>query len=242
MPRSLLSAAVLLVSALGLSGAFVRFRPCGTCDGLALAAQPPIRVDCPDCGDTGKMTLFRSWRPRVPKPVAAVVRAFRDTKGKSGVLALETLARADGTEPGWFSLGICGKYPKARPRFIESDGKRYLIVVMTDPAYTYDHPTATIILLSLRGEFHDRVDFLCGASSRLNLDGIVLDAPPADGARITINPVAGTAEPYTVYRIYQWQQVVRQGFLQQTQESEFKSLCRLGLRADRLEVLTPHRN
>ncbi len=239
MLRTLLSAAVLLVSALGLAGTFLGIKPCGTCDGLALAVKPPIRVDCPDCRDTGKMSLYQSWRPQASKSVAEVVRAFRDARGKSGVVALEALARADGKEPGWFTLGTCGKYPKARPRFIESDGKRYLIVVMTDPAYTYDHPTATIILLSLRGEFHDRVDLLCGAASRLCLDGIVLDSPPSDGARITINPVAGTAEPYTLYRIYQWQRVVREGFIHRSQESHSRSLCRLGIRADRLEIIDP---
>ena len=79
---------IALLTGLGLAAALIPIRACRSCDGLALhlhqltspvrGTVPLPRIDCPDCGDRGKVSLFRSWmRPRVSVTIAAVLRELK---------------------------------------------------------------------------------------------------------------------------------------------------------------------
>src|SRR6185503_11907131 len=90
-----------LLTGLGLAAALVPLRRCATCDDLAKywtrstsPAFPPApfpRLDCPDCADSGRISLLRAWRPRVSQQIGHVLRGLKDPSGKQVTAALQPI-------------------------------------------------------------------------------------------------------------------------------------------------------
>lgn len=225
--------AIILLTSLGIAGTIVPLRPCGICDGLALKSTPASRVDCPDCGDRGKVSVFRALMGhRVAESVGGVVRSCRNPE--SALLLLKTAIEADGKTPGTFLFENSSAIPAIAPRFVVANERRYLILLIRWPAPSGGYTEGvSVLLLSLEGSVLDRVDVLYSAFDT-ELAATVLDAPAPDGGRITINPKPGDALPSS-YRLFQWQRPSREGFVQ----GASGDVGRLAIRERRLEVLAP---
>jgi hypothetical protein len=230
MAKVVPTAIVLLMTAIGIAGALVPLRPCGTCDGLALKTPEAPRVDCPDCSDRGKVSCFRSWiGPRIPEVLADVVR------GSNALQSLKSAIERDGKNPETFIMEHGSVRPTLRPRFITEEGERYLVLLMGCPPFSPgDDPSATIMLFSMRGQLLDCIHLLC-SNDGVELRGTVLETRSADGARITIDPDRDGLDFYSCYKLYHGREPVRLGFVAGKRDG----LCRLAIREGRFEVLSP---
>jgi hypothetical protein len=207
--------AVVALSALGIAGAFIRFRPCGSCGEIVQEVNgrlisgpkryfPPL--NCPDCDDQGKVSLFRSWRPSVSEPVRKIIHGLGDDSGKESIDALKALMPDGDASPH--------RGETLRSRFVRHDGRTYLALVMRNTFVAIPGTsTVTAVLVHSQGGVLDYVRLTCSSRAAI-LDGEILDVPAGDGMRIRITgDRMGTSLERAMdipVELRQWQREVRQ--------------------------------
>lgn len=249
-PTGWLVGAIVVLTSLGLAAFLIPFRPCGTCDGLAMAIHfrtspsyppaPPPRIDCPDCADRGTVSLFRSWKPAVSPEIGAIVRGLKDPNASESLPELEQLLSKEGMSVSPHMRLTRGSVQRIRPRFATSNDRTVLLLATDSPGLRVPgNPTAGVLLLDLRGRILDYVFASC-SSRQADLYTYLLETPGPDGTRIVIRPIprGGTGvEPDFSFLIHQWRQPPRRGRSEGGTMAEHEGACRIGIRGDRLEAL-----
>jgi hypothetical protein len=154
--------ALMVVSVLATAAlVVVPFRPCPTCNALTKKInRTDVRLNCPDCGDRGKVSFPRSQRgPGVPEHVARLIRMrrrqyellpeYRDllTMRSRWVPDEVTGYKFFGTWPDDWDL-----------RFIRAEEKTYLVVLLSHGSADLEGQTgAGMVLLSPEGVVLDYI-------------------------------------------------------------------------------------
>ena len=239
---------LLVVTGLGFAGSMVRYRPCISCDGLALYLNQvhprrPVellpRVDCPDCGDRGKVSLFKSWmRPKVADSVAAILRGLSAPVHGVSHLALKDLLLENGKSLSEFQgLSIGNEFTCAR--FMEVEGKTVLLLILDTSSSA--NPATAIMLVSPDGRLLDYVQ-VSGSNGEVDVRAAFLEKPGEEGAQLAILPRRGFFAPgqgvelRLDFRVDQWTRPPRQ-FAFTWKGSEAELICPLRIRGGRLECL-----
>lgn len=234
---------LLLVTGLGLVGTLLALQPCRSCDGLALylhrisspsiPPRPPPRINCPDCADRGKVSLFRSWiRPRVSEPVAGILRSMSAGQAAMVVVQLNQLVQDDGKDPDAF---LAGSSLLMDRRFLEAEGKIYLVLLLQAFNRLPDNSARTAVLLTEDGRALDRV--LVGTDGHnASISVGFLEQAPVDGPQIAFGwKVARWPDAVKSCHVDQWQRPARELLSGNPDDP----LIQLAIRGDRFEVLTP---
>jgi len=202
----------------------------------SLPPVPPPRIGCPDCGDSGNVSLFRSFRPRVSPTVGLVLRGATLSEGFDSIQALKSLVLADGKDPTAFLGGlVLLQADFIQARYVESDGRTHLLLLMdSSTPLRPEHSTIAAVLLSPEGRALDCVRFAC---ENLDTDLVpeIFVEPLADGTRVKVSRSGrGLKETFT-YRVAHWQRPDREGVAKEGDPI----FCALRISGDRFEVLAP---
>jgi hypothetical protein len=237
--------AIVVLTSLAVAACLVPLRPCGTCDGLAMALHfrtspsipptPPPRIDCPDCADRGKVSLFRSWRPMVSPETGAIVRGLKDPSGTDNLPALTALLQTEGMSGAPPLAPQNRNLRQMQGRFHRSDGRTFLVLTTYCPAMMVPGTSsAGVFLLDLRGRV---LDYVVGTSDNrvADLYSRILEEPGADGRRVVIFPVPAGDARFS-FLLHQWQQPARR-VVSEGAKSEREGACRIGVWGARLEAL-----
>jgi hypothetical protein len=233
MRNPVLPIALLLVTAFMIAGAFVPFRKCGACGGFVIETppRPVLPLDCPDCADRGKIPLFQSWRrPRVAEPVAEILKCLADEQAPVAFEKLNLLVRNDGKAADAFLAGSAMLF---QPRFIDAEGKTYLVLIMGALTKSPSGTTFTAVLLTPDGHALDRLLVTANAPHPQLAKTIHVER---DGTGIAIRWTTTrplTAQVNTV-KLDPWHRPGRELFLM-----DDEAVLRLRLREDRFEIVTP---
>jgi hypothetical protein len=232
--------AVVVLTGLGVAGSGIRYKPCLTCDDLSLwlrhhssriSHRTNPRVGCPDCGDRGKVSLFRSWMPsRVSPSIAALVRAFKDpTAGQEPIRALRRVVEENGPAFSRFLDDAFDVFHGCKGvEFLEAEQKLYGVVFVGSGSNTLGTIGVSTILLSAEGRVLDFIDLTWNYQHGPLRDYVLVPAA-ADGAQILIDTYE--ERPNRSYMLAQWQKSARDG------KPKGVEVCRYKIRNDRLEVL-----
>ena len=238
-----LIAVLVALTALGIGGSLIPVRSCVTCAGLTsqmerMATYPSYspRLDCPDCGDRGKISLFRSWmKPRVSEPVARILRSMPGPGEFDALNVLEEVLRTDGKEPNAFLNGKTGVEFVHIPsrfmafvaaRFIEVGGRTRLILLLR-PVLSMNAVSA--VLLSHEGQALDCVFVVTGAAGGVELRGGVVDKNPPDRPCVEIAIMVDSGRTDSC-RLNQYPSHIREISVKKD------SVLRLSVQDDRFEV------
>lgn len=248
-PAGGLILAVVLITALGVAGTMLPVRPCGSCDALATRRlqlpNPPAhyRLDCPDCSDGGKVSLWRAWRPRVAKPIARILRELKNPATANLTPLLRPMLGLEGMDLDAYAHFLATEGWIGRPRFANVEGTPYLVLLARySSSIMPGDSSAGVFLLHPEGRALDCFKMTC--SNRLaELSATFLDPPGIDGAHVAVIPSPGSffkeVVPTISYRLDQWRQPLREGKVPGKGAPETGGICRLRIRADRIEILTP---
>jgi hypothetical protein len=234
----LIGVPLILITALGVGGAFLRFRKCMSCGALVRETEPPrplIILNCPDCGDRGKVSVFRAWTgPRVSDPVAGFLRSLAAEEGPAAFECLNQMIRNDGKDPETF---LAGSSRVLDARFLDAEGKTYLVLIMGAFTKNPSGAARTALLIRSDGRASDRalVTF-SGPSAQPN--EVIHGPTPPDGTRVAIYWHVARRWPETAdsYQVDLWE---RPGHETQLKGKPEDPIVRLAIRGDRFEVLTP---
>ena len=221
---------VLALTALGAAGAFVRYRPCPSCSGFVVQTPPrPVQpLNCPDCGDSGKVSFFRSWRPRVSQPIADFFQCLANEQAPLAFERLNQLIRNDGKDPEAF---LAGSAILLDQRFLEVEGRIYLVMILQTFNKFPDSSGRATLLLTPEGRALDRVVVMA------NRHNARIDAKFA-----TIGGVEMTASRWPVaVEVDAWQRPGRELLLrgELLRGEQGAPILHLLIRGDRLVVSTP---
>lgn len=200
------------------------------------------QVDCPDCGDRGKVSLLRSWRgPSVADQVCGIVRSLKNANGKDARLRLTELVRLDGKNPSFFLqdedalMSISG-------RFVRADDQTYFLLLLDYHASMLpgEERAGVLLLSTAQNQILDGLHLVC-SNREAGLYSRILDPAGPDGAQVAIIPEPGGfsrfVEPTISYRLYQWQRITTSGVATGAGKPERDGICRLGIGSDRLVIL-----
>jgi len=232
MKGPVLAVALLLLTALGLAGAFIPFKPCGACHGFARksTARP---LNCPDCADRGNVSLFRSWIPGVSEPVGEFLGVLREGQVPFVFGELHQLVRNHGEDSEAF---LAGSTILLNQRFIDAEGKTYLVLILQAFNTIADTSARTAILLTADGRPLDRV-LVSTDGHNASLNGGFLERAPGDGPRLVFGwNVSRWPEALRSYQVEQWQRPARELLLRGKRDDP---LLHLLIRGDRFEILWP---
>jgi hypothetical protein len=237
-----LSGLLLVVTGLGLAGSLIRYRLCGTCDGLAYYLAQAIkprhpaealpRLDCPDCGDRRNISLFKSWMmPNVAEPVSLILRSLCGPEEGGALVALKQLVLQDGKNPDDLQLQS-SDVAITNARFFESEGKTSLLLLLETEA-----PAAEIVMIEPEGRVLDYVRVACTDSTADLRAAFLKDSGPDGTSLVVLSPLgsfAREAKTTLSYRLDQWGRPPRQEVIPWKPGD---AIFRLRLRGDRLECL-----
>jgi len=241
-----LIAALSVLTALGVAGSLVPFRPCRICGGLTkemIRIQSPStlpHLGCPDCADRGKVPLFRSWMPsQVSEEVAAIIRGLQDYRAFDSRVAVRALLERTG-HPDNYLQGIdtnMAYYLNAR--FLRAGERQYLVLLAYGNT-PQEAPIAGALLLTLEGDVLDSVTITCQNQEKriMGLMRVFYNEPfEGDEAEVSVS-VGNGMQPAAFYQIKQWQRPDRQGAYREEDRKE-SYICRLRIAGNRFEVLRP---
>ena len=247
-----LVAAIVIVTGIGIAGSTIPLRPCRTCDGLipellsrfSVLPQTPPRLNCPDCADRGKETVFHSWmRPRVAEPLARFIRGLKgDCRGS--LQSLEPVLEAEGQNltPFLRHMKATQSY-FSRACFMNVGQKKTLILLVNYCGTIMPGDSgAAVFLFTPDGRLLDFVHLTC--SDRYgDLHAEFLNGSFADGAHVIVHPEPGSflsVLPEELrYELYGCRQMPRAGVIRAPDAFGAGGISRIRIQGERLEVLTP---
>jgi hypothetical protein len=246
--------AVILLTGVAVVVVLVPLLPCRTCEGLArvlwertspsIPPAPRPRLDCPDCDDGGKVSYLRSRRPpTISEPICGLLRSFRDKSTPFFLNDLINLITKDGKDIGTFYLAIEARSRVAHLRFIQAEGKDYLLILIEYSGISMrDYSLAGTILISPDGHVLDCIWLWCETIG-VELFAEVPEKSAADGAGLLIVPTdrdSATlgATPFD-YTLEQWEHRKHRGVYSRNESTGRDGFCRIRIVNDRMDVLMP---
>ena len=241
VPAGWLIGLLLAATTLGLLGALMPARPCRLCNALARRCSE-LRIDCPECGDVGKISFFRSrMRPPPSEPLSQLLRSYTPGFSQGFMQELSGLVEEHGRFPAFHDY--LARSRDIRVRFLQTEGKDYLVVLTEFSGIAQkDYSLASLLLFSVDGRSLDHLRVWCDTVG-VELHPRILEGASADGAQLSIVPTERNSTPLSAsrfeYSLAQWEE---RGFHAAFIPGEGfgpEGFCRIRIRNDRFDVLQP---
>jgi hypothetical protein len=169
----------------------------------------------------------------VPEPIAAFLRCRGGGQETFALQLLIQLVREDGKDPDAF---LAGSSLLLDRRFVDAEGKTYLVLIMQAFNKLAGTSARTAILLTEDGRALDRVLVATDGHSA-SISAGFLEPAPVDGSQIAFGRDWVTwPEALKPYQVEQWERPARELFLAGKTNDP---IVRLAIRGDRFEILTP---
>lgn len=230
-----LSGIVLIVTALSVGAFVVKIRPCSLCDGLSQRVSE--RMDCPNCADSGKVSWYRSrLQPKVSLSFARLLANYRPDAAPNFVQELRQFIGDDEKDPFNFFRAPDARSRHAALRFVRSEGKDYLVVLLSCAGISMkDYSLAEALLLSPDGKALDGLGVWCETV------GVDLHLEIPDGSGLRIRPAdrdsAALRAPRFEYTLSQRNEREHRGVFVLAEHGNPDDFCRFKIADDRFQAL-----